>query len=143
MVLELAANGILFFLIPHNRGLPEELALKLFYQVVWSIAYLHKYKIAHRDIKPENILLDSQFRIKICDFGWASLIDEKEIRKSVCGTPEYMPPEVIDNVAHDLKIDVWMLGVLLYEMLHGYTPYKGNHTDDIKEQIFTKPIVIN
>ena len=60
------------------------------------------------------------------------MINEKDIRKSVCGTPEYMPPEVIDNVAHDLKIDIWMLGILLYEMLHGYTPYKGNHTDAIK-----------
>lgn len=81
--------------------------------------------------------------MKIGDFGWASLIDEKDVRKSVCGTPEYMPPEVIDNVPHDLKIDIWMLGVLLFEMLHGHTPYQGNHTSLIKEQIFSQPIIIN
>lgn len=51
--------------------------------------------------------MDSHFRIKLCDFGWSSLIDDKDIRHSICGTPEYMPPEVIDKVGHDLKVDIW------------------------------------
>lgn len=75
--------------------------------MVSSIAYLHKHGIAHRDIKPENILVSHDFTIKLCDFGWATKIGESDIRQSVCGTPEYMPPEVTLQTGHDISVDIW------------------------------------
>ena len=77
----------------------------------------------HRDIKPENILLDENLNVKICDFGWSCSTDKKKHRTSVCGTVEYMSPEIIQKGQHSFKTDLWCLGVLFYEMLHGQTPF--------------------
>jgi serine/threonine protein kinase len=75
-------------------------------------------------IKPENLLLDASNNIKLCDFGWcAENINLK--RKTFCGTYEYMAPEIVSDIAYDFTIDIWSVGVLLYELLHGYAPFKG------------------
>lgn len=81
--------------------------------------------------------------IKLCDFGWAALIEQRDIRKSVCGTPEYMPPEVMDNAGHDLSVDVWQLGILLYEIMHGKTPFPGSELEQIRDKLVSQPIVIS
>lgn len=119
LLLEYAANGCLFFYIHSQDGLPEHLALRFFYQTALAVQYLHKNKLIHRDIKPENILLDSEFTVKLCDFGWSCYLEDDDYRNSVCGTYEYMSPEILDNSGHTNKVDVWCLGILLYEMLHG------------------------
>ena len=80
MLLENAINRSLFFYIDIEKGLPEILALRFLYETAKGIQYLHKNRIVHRDIKPENILLDENFRIKICDFGWSCKIEGKETR---------------------------------------------------------------
>jgi serine/threonine protein kinase len=108
-----------------------------------SIHYLHRKKIAHRDIKPENLLIDSNFRIKLCDFGWSNVISKKNVRKSVCGTYEYMPPEVVNEQPQTLKADLWSLGILLYEMLHGKAPFRANSLDEIKNKIEKQQIYLN
>ena len=72
----------------------------------------------HRDIKPENLLLDQNYNIKLCDFGWACFLDQANPRQSVCGTFEYMSPEVAENKGHNKKTDIWSLGVLLFELIH-------------------------
>lgn len=105
--------------------------------------YIHQRSIGHRDIKPENLLLDSAFNLKLCDFGWASEIDPKTPRYSVCGTFEYMPPEVVHQDRHTLAADMWSLGILLYEMLHGHAPFKARSLEDIKMKIKTQAIKIN
>ena len=108
-----------------------------------SIHYLHRKNIAHRDIKPENLLIDSNFRIKLCDFGWSNTISKKSVRKSVCGTYEYMPPEVVNEQPQTLKADLWSLGILLYEMLHGKAPFRANSLDEIKNKIEKQQIYLN
>ena len=121
IVLEYAENSSLFFYINAQKGLPENIALRFLYQVICGVNYLHKNNIIHRDIKPENLLLDSNMNIKICDFGWScyhSMGDN--LRDSICGTFEYMSPEIVGNVKHDYKVDIWCLGILFYELLHGY-----------------------
>lgn len=108
-----------------------------------SIHYLHRKNIAHRDIKPENLLIDSNFRIKLCDFGWSNVMSKKNVRTSVCGTYEYMPPEVVNEQPQTLKTDLWSLGILLYEMLHGKAPFRANSLNEIKNKISKQQIYLN
>ena len=99
--------------------------------------YLHKKNIIHRDLKviinsfminnfqPENLLLDSDGNIKLCDFGWSAENSASGSRETFCGTFDYMAPEMISNKPHDFKLDIWCLGILLYELLHGEAPFAG------------------
>ena len=115
--LEYADNGSLYYYIDTKYGLPEILALRFAYQTALGIEYLHKKQIIHRDIKPENVLLDENFEIKICDFGWSCKDPKDSKRETICGTYEYMSPEIVFTKKHDSKVDIWCLGILLYEML--------------------------
>ena len=121
ILLEHAPNGCLFFYIHSLHGLSESIALRLINQVTLGIQYFHSKDVIHRDLKPENILLDSEFNIKICDFGWSSSIKKGEYKQTVCGTFEYMAPEMLEssNIKYNQKLDVWCLGILLFEILHG------------------------
>lgn len=118
-LLEFAPNGALYFFIPADKGLPEKLALRFFKEVSLAVQYLHSLGIAHRDIKPENILLGPSIEAKLGDFGWACRLEPGDARSSICGTPEYMAPEILLTRKHGLSADIWALGILLYEMLHG------------------------
>ena len=129
LVLEYAPNGNLFNFIRNSKFLDEMTASHIFYQIVKGVQYLHSNKVLHRDIKPENILMSNGVP-KISDFGWSAKLDEGEIR-SICGTPEYMAPEIVYNGSYDQKVDVWALGILLYEMLHGHAPFKATCITDI------------
>jgi serine/threonine protein kinase len=121
ILLEYAGNGSIFFYIHSREGLPEKLALRFFYQTCLAVKYLHENKIVHRDIKPENILVDNLFNVKLCDFGWSCFLPDNHARTSICGTYEYMPPEIVNDIdsSHTSKVDIWCLGILLYELLHG------------------------
>lgn len=90
--------------------------------IVICISYLHKLTppILHWDLKPENILLQDN-NIKIIDFGWSNQIND--IRNTFCGTPEYLSPEMIKGTTHNEKLDIWTLGILLYEMISEKPPF--------------------
>ena len=119
LLLEYASNGCVFFYIDGQTGLPPSLALRFFYQTSMAVKYLHDQSIMHRDIKPENLLFDENFNVKLCDFGWSCKAEEDDIRTSICGTYEYMPPEVVFQRKHSFKVDIWCMGILLYELLYG------------------------
>lgn len=122
IVMDKAANGSLFLYIDANNGLGEDMSLRFLAQTAQALHYLHSQNVLHRDIKPENVLFDAGFNIKLCDFGGACLLDPVTRKTSICGTYEYMPPEMVNNpnqAGHTAKLDCWCLGVLLYEMLHG------------------------
>ena len=126
LALEYAQKGNLYQYIQKKKGISEKEAFKYFIQVASAIYFLHKHGYIHRDIKPENILIDDNFDIKLCDFGWCVSIEKGE-RTTFCGTYEYMAPEMVNDEFYDMGIDIWSLGVLLYEMIHGYSPFRAHN----------------
>ena len=144
IVLEYANKGNLFYYIKDNEYLSESQSFKIFIQIVNAIYFLHKNNFIHRDIKPENILLFDKNIAKLCDFGWCVEFKD-EPRNTFCGTTEYMAPEMLNEKNYGKEIDIWSLGILLYEMLHGHSPFKPdkanfNDKDVIKNIIYQKNI---
>lgn len=150
LVLEYAEKGNLFFFIRNNKKrLSEEEAFHYFVQTCSGIYFLHKNGLLHRDIKPENLLLsftspDQQaFTLKICDFGWCVQTKEDLPRNTFCGTLEYMAPEMLSNAPYNHTLDVWSLGILLYELVHGNAPFTGKAPHDIQAKIMKRLIKFN
>lgn len=124
-VLEYVEKGSLFDLLRKKIKLSETEACEIFIQTCTGLEYLHSNNILHRDIKPENLLISKTDTIKICDFGWSATSSERRV--TFCGTLDYMSPEMLIKVPHTYKIDIWALGILLYEMLHGAPPFRAKN----------------
>merc|ERR1712048_1283535 len=124
IVMEYAENGNLYKQMSKQGTFHEKDAFNIFSQTCLGIEFLHKQNIIHRDLKPENLLIDKKKRIKICDFGWSAEASNNSIqRKTFCGTYDYMAPEVMLGKPQSFAVDIWCLGILLYELLHGKSPY--------------------
>jgi serine/threonine protein kinase len=95
---------------------------------------LHQNNIIHRDIKPENILIGENNELKLCDFGWAKVLT-METRQTFCGTMEYMAPEIVGSEKYDFGVDTWSLGILLYELLMGHSPFRAKKDKNIMLKI--------
>ncbi|CAJ1372004.1 unnamed protein product [Effrenium voratum] len=123
IVLELASGGDLYQLMRRKGPLSEPDAAYVFTQVCEGIKHLHHNGIIHRDLKPENILLTGDMIVKIADFGWAAKATQTDMRSTFCGTLCMLAPEMIAGKKYDAKVDVWAIGVLLFEMLTGSSPF--------------------
>jgi len=123
MLLEVALGGELFTHLRQQTRFPQQKACLYAAMVVSAFSYLHARKVAHRDLKPENLLFDADGYLKLVDFGFAKVV--KDRTWTLCGTPEYLAPEIISNKGHNCAADWWTLGILIYEMLVGQPPFVG------------------
>ncbi|KAI8968847.1 camp-dependent protein kinase 8 [Mycotypha africana] len=133
MVLEYVQGGELFSYMRQRGQLKEEEAAFYAAEVTWAIDYLHSQDIVYRDLKPENILLDAQGHVKLTDFGFAKLVPD--ITWTLCGTPDYLAPEIIQSKGYGKAVDYWALGVLIYEMLAGVAPFYDENQFKLYEKI--------
>ena len=127
LILEFAPKGQIYTRLKREGRFSERVAAQFIREVVEAVKYLHSQNppIIHRDIKPENILLDAEDAVKLADFGWSNFFNENRERMTYCGTPEYLAPEMIRQSGHDKSLDIWNLGVLLFELLTGNPPFVG------------------
>jgi serine/threonine-protein kinase len=118
--------------ILHERGkLPAERAVTIALRISEVLEYIHKHGIVHRDLKPENIMIDDQDRVKLIDFGIAAKSGARRLTftnlSQVMGTAEYISPEQVKGKRGDARSDLYALGIMLYEMLTGKTPFSGDN----------------
>jgi len=135
MITEYMPGGEMFYHLHMNDHFNENKARFYIAEIVLAIDHLHKNNILYRDLKPENILLDELGHIKLTDFGLSKIMNniEKDKTYTVCGTPIYVAPEVLTGQGYNKLVDWWSVGVLLYEFLAGYSPYREARTKiDIK-----------
>ncbi|KAK4801408.1 hypothetical protein SAY86_021895 [Trapa natans] len=135
LVLDFINGGHLFFQLYHHGLFREDLARIYAAEIVSAVSHLHANGIMHRDLKPENILLDADGHVVLTDFGLAKEFEENMRSNSMCGTVEYMSPEIILGKGHDKSADWWSVGVLLFEMLTGKPPFIGGNRAKIQQKI--------
>ncbi|CAE6380661.1 unnamed protein product [Rhizoctonia solani] len=121
MVMDFVPGGELFTLLRKSRRFPSPVAKFYTAEVVLAIDYLHGHDIIYRDLKPENILLGADGHIKLTDFGFAKLVPD--ITWTLCGTPDYLAPEIVNQKSYNKSVDWYAVGILLYEMLAGAPPF--------------------
>ncbi|CAH1779539.1 unnamed protein product [Owenia fusiformis] len=125
LILEYAPRGELYKELQKCNRFEEKRTATYIHQLASALQYCHSKKVIHRDIKPENLLLGLRGELKIADFGW-SVHAPSSRRATLCGTLDYLPPEMIEGKMHDEKIDLWSLGVLCYEFLVGKPPFEAD-----------------
>lgn len=131
MLMELVQGGELFARLQNSvtpgRVTPAEAR---FYAacVLDALEHLHSMNIVYRDLKPENLLIDADGYMKIVDFGFAKVVEDRTY--TLCGTPEYLAPELVLGKGHDRGVDYWALGILLYECVSGYSPFADQPNND-------------
>ena len=133
--LEYVQGGELFTHLRRQKRFGKIQASFFGAQVVLMLEHLHSNNVVYRDLKPENLLIDSMGYLKLSDFGFAKVVKERTY--TLCGTPEYIAPEILRNQGHGKGADWWALGVLLYEMLVGIDPFNANDPMDIYKRILS------
>ena len=130
IAMEFAPGQLLRQVLRDRRKLSAEQAVKIAVAICEALDYIHSQGVVHRDLKPENIMLDGEDRIKLIDFGIASRTGARRLTfgklSQVMGTPDYIAPEQVRGKRGDAQTDVYALGVILYEMLTGETPFPGS-----------------
>ncbi|KAL1543449.1 Serine/threonine-protein kinase Aurora-3 [Salvia divinorum] len=133
LILEYAHGGELYRQLRKLGHLTETQAATYIASLTEALLYCHDKHVIHRDIKPENLLLDHEGRLKIADFGWS--VQSRSKRHTMCGTLDYLAPEMVERKAHDYAVDNWTLGILCYEFLYGVPPFEAESQMDTFERI--------
>ena len=141
MVMDYVPGGELF---SHLRRMGKfSLPMTRFYacELTCAIGYMHDNGVIYRDLKPENLLLSSRGHLKLCDFGFAKYVKDGDITWTLCGTAEYLAPELIKGKGHGKAVDWYALGILIFEMLVGYPPFYDDNPFAIYEKILKGKLV--
>ena len=141
LILEYCPNGDLSKFIDIG-GVSEEIAKKFLKQISDGLKYLQENNIYHRDLKPHNILIDENNILKITDFGFAKDISSNDISETFCGSPLYMAPEILNYQKYTDQADLWSVGVILYQLLTGKTPFEGKSLSDLVKNMKEEEIRI-
>ncbi len=141
-VLDYAAGGELFFHLSRMKKFPEHMTRFYAAEIALALDALHSNGVIYRDLKPENILIDAEGHIKLADFGLAKegVAEAAQGANSLCGTPEYLSPEVLDRQGHGTAVDWWNLGMVTYEMLTGLPPWYTTDRQKLFERIRRAPL---
>ena len=138
-IMEYVSKGNVYNLLnmDKKKQLSPKIVATIMKDVISATYFLHNMAppIIHRDIKPENVLLNERMIAKLTDFGWSNYIQEDKERKTVCGTPIYLAPEIIKEQGHDERVDIWCIGVLLFELITGRVPFQGTDIETLKSNI--------
>lgn len=141
LIMNFFQGGELFFHIQKQKRFNEQEAVFIAAEVALAIGHLHKLDFIYRDLKPENILMDEHGHICLTDFGLSKQLDANNpVAKTMCGTPEYLPPEVLLGKEHGKPIDWWSFGVLMYELAVGIPPFMARNHRDLYRKIQYAPI---
>jgi CRP-like cAMP-binding protein len=138
MLLELALGGELFSVLRKQHKFEEKQGCFYAACVCAAFSYMHDRQIVYRDLKPENLLFDDKGYLKVVDFGFAKKITDRTW--TLCGTPEYLAPEIITNKGHNLAVDWWAFGVLIFEMLFGQPPFCADDPMEIYQKILKNKV---
>jgi serum/glucocorticoid-regulated kinase 2 len=138
-ILEYCPGGELFSLLQKRRRFTEDQARFYAAQMVLALEHLHENNIVYRDLKPENVLINKDGYIKITDFGLSKMNIVENEAKTICGTPEYLAPEIVMKLGYGKAVDWWTLGSILYEMLVGIPPFYTSN----REELFYKIKFVN
>lgn len=144
LVLDYCPGGELFFHLSRYRRFPERVARFYSAELLLAIDHLHKKGIIYRDLKPENVLLDAEGHVKLGDFGLAKdrIVHPCKGATSMCGTPEYMAPEVLSQAGHGFCVDYWGLGMLVYEMMTGLPPWYTTDRAKLFKKLKSAPLEV-
>ncbi|HXB68709.1 MAG TPA: serine/threonine-protein kinase [Candidatus Acidoferrales bacterium] len=129
MAMEWVEGRLLREILTVEQTLPRERAIRVATAISGALDYIHSHGVAHRDLKPENVMVDAQDRVKLIDFGIAARTGARRLTygkfSQLMGTPEYISPEQVNGKRGDGRSDIFALGIMLYEMLTGKTPFQG------------------
>ena len=137
-MMEAILGGELFYLIKYNGKFPEKTARFYASCVVLAFEHIHSKNVIFRDLKPENLLISSNGYVKLVDFGFAK---KRNNSCTLCGTPEYLAPEIITCLHQSFTSDWWALGIFLYEMIYGKPPFQDDSNSKMYEKILTSPVI--
>ena len=143
IITEFMQGGEMFFHLHRERKFSEEKTRFYVVEMVLAIEFLHKNKMLYRDLKPENIMIDSNGHIKLTDFGLSKMVKKsKEKAFTICGTPQYLAPEILSDDGYDNSVDWWSLGCVMYEMLVGAAPFKIPRGSYLSADLYKKKVII-
>lgn len=138
LLTEYVNGGELFSYLKNGGRLLAENARFYTGEIILALGYLHTLRVAYRDLKPENVLTDCEGHVKMVEFGFAKVVADRTW--TLCGTPEYLAPEVIQSKGHGLGVDWWTLGILLFEILVGYPPFYDDNPFGIYKKVLAGQI---
>lgn len=122
---ELCMNGTLWHVQKKRKYITATEARYYVRQILAGVEYLHKRRVVHGDLKLSNIFIDKEMKVKIGDFGLADFVEKNGSIRAICGTPNYMAPEIIEKRGHNFNADIWAIGCILYYLLVGKPPFQG------------------